>query len=112
MKPAGAQYERNNLYYKEGFRGMMFVWEGLEWIRTNTTLKELKTPRRNKRGSTMVDITGQTRGYLKIKSFAGRNSAGSIIWNVICVCNKELTVTTSNLNSGNRKKSCGCRRYE
>jgi hypothetical protein len=56
------------------------------------------------------DLTGKRYGKIQVISMKGHEK-GSIIWNCICDCGKELEINTGRLNSGSIK-SCGCSKKE
>lgn len=56
------------------------------------------------------DLTGKRYGKIKVVSMKGHEK-GSIIWNCVCDCGKELEISTSRLNSGH-VQSCGCTKKE
>lgn len=56
-----------------------------------------------------LDLKGQTFGYFKALEPA---NVGKVTgWTCLCVCGKEMFVSTSHLNSGARK-SCGCEAWK
>ena len=59
-----------------------------------------------------VDLTGQRFGrLLVVREDGNRNTSGSILWNCICDCGKEVSVSSGTLRSG-KTKSCGCLRRD
>lgn len=56
------------------------------------------------------DLTGKRYGKIKVLSMKGHEN-GTIIWNCVCDCGKELEVSTGRLNSGH-VQSCGCVKKE
>lgn len=61
-------------------------------------------------GPRAQDLTGQTFGRLKVKTFT-RSKSGRLQWVCICSCGRDATVLHENLKSGNTR-SCGCFRLE
>lgn len=57
----------------------------------------------------IIDISGETFGYLTAIECVGRDKSGGALWKCVCVCGKEVTVTGGNLRSG-KQKSCGCKK--
>jgi len=58
----------------------------------------------------MIDLTGQTIGFLKILE---RDTSCSkyVKWHCVCVCGKRISVSTAHLRSGHTI-SCGCKGLE
>lgn len=61
------------------------------------------------------DLTGNVYSYLTVTSFSHKEvisrSNRPYYWNCECVCGNPVTVTATNLKSGN-VKSCGCKRLK
>lgn len=58
------------------------------------------------------DITGNMYGYLKALRFDKITDTKITRWIMLCVaCNKEISVSMSNLKSGS-SKSCGCMKFQ
>lgn len=55
------------------------------------------------------DLMGQSFGHLKVLRGAS-NRGDRTCWNCLCVCGKEVVVTTHDLKAG-KVKSCGCMKY-
>ena len=54
-----------------------------------------------------IDLTNQTFNRLFVIKFSHRDKYGSSIWKCLCICGKEVLISTNNLRSGHIK-SCGC----
>ena len=59
----------------------------------------------------MLDLTGQTFGRLKVIRRAGVTANRKVLWECQCECGTTCTVRTAQLRSG-KTQSCGCRRKE
>lgn len=59
----------------------------------------------------LIDLTGQTFGYLTVIERAENSLSGKVRWRCKCKCGKEAIVNGSNLRNGNTK-SCGCYQKE
>ena len=58
------------------------------------------------------DLTGQTFGFLTVKSFSGKkNSRGELIWECVCQCGNTHYAKSAHLlgKKGECVKSCGCK---
>jgi hypothetical protein len=56
----------------------------------------------------LIDITGNRYGYLKVVRLSDkRDSCGVMLWECTCDCGKTIFVRGQSLKSG-RTKSCGC----
>lgn len=53
-----------------------------------------------------IELAGKRFGKIKVLSRKGVEK-GSVIWNCVCDCGKEIEISTSRLNFGN-VNSCGC----
>ena len=54
------------------------------------------------------DLTNRIFGNLIVlNDLKERDVKGNVTWNCLCICGKQITVTSSGLTSGNNK-SCGC----
>lgn len=53
------------------------------------------------------DLTGQRFGKLVVKSQAGKDAKGRILWECVCDCGGTVIAPTGQLNGGYRR-SCGC----
>lgn len=58
-----------------------------------------------------IDLTGQKFSRLTVEKYVGKNKRGRSLWLCRCDCNKEVTVNSSDLKTGNTK-SCGCFKKE
>lgn len=54
-----------------------------------------------------ADLIGKRFGKLTVMERNGINNQRRALWKCACSCGNEVTVSTSNLKSGNTK-SCGC----
>lgn len=57
--------------------------------------------------SARVDLNGKTFGRLRVKSIAGKDSRGEILWSCECECGGTKIVRSSSLRKG-LTRSCGC----
>jgi hypothetical protein len=69
--------------------------------------RSARVKRRREMGSTKLELKGQQFGCMTVLGFAGVNKWGGAVWNCICVCGREKTVSSTALVSG-RTASCGC----
>ncbi len=68
--PGDAQYSLNSIDYKVGRHGMVFRWDGSEWVRSTLTVKEIE------RGTMlqMLETRQEQRPVRKKARRAGRAS--------------------------------------
>lgn len=58
-----------------------------------------------------MDMQGKKIGRLLVKSPAGRNKHGALLWLCLCDCGLEVITTGNNMRNG-KAKSCGCLKIE
>jgi len=55
------------------------------------------------------DLNGMTFGYLEILGDSRERRRGHVMWDCLCICGEEITVSYQDLTSGHTS-SCGCKR--
>ena len=54
----------------------------------------------------LIDLTGQTFGWLRVESHAGFNENRQSLYRVVCLCGETKTVCGSDLTEG-KTRTCG-----
>lgn len=55
----------------------------------------------------IIDLRGQTFGWLRVLSYEGRETSGHALWRCRCKCGKIVVVRGTKIRA-QRVKSCGC----
>lgn len=59
----------------------------------------------------LIDLTGQTFGYLTVLKDSKERRGKDVLWECQCVCGKIVKVATNDLKRGSTR-SCGCKKQE
>ena len=59
----------------------------------------------------LIDLTGQTFGYLTVLKDSKERRGKDVLWECQCVCGKIVKVATNDLKIGSTK-SCGCKKQD